>query len=130
MIKKKFNEYNIQEAGLNSLIKKAYEYLNLITFYTAGPKECRAWSILRDSRAPNAAEKMLSDFEKVYKSRGSQILGFYNVGNEDEAKKQGLIKSEGKDYMVQDGDIIQLGIMFETVANIFGQQTITGGHKL
>jgi|TARA_B100000131_G_scaffold81846_2_gene78783 hypothetical protein len=102
-----FNEYNIQEAGLNSLIKKAYEYLNLITFYTAGPKECRAWSILRDSRAPNAAGKIHSDFEKGFiRAEVVKYSDFINVGNEDEAKKQGLIKSEGKDYIVQDGDII------------------------
>ena len=103
-----FNEYNIHRTGLNSLIKKVYEFLNLITFYTAGPKECRAWSILRDSRAPNAAGKIHSDFEKGFiRAEVVRVYSdFINVGNEDEAKKQGLIKSEGKDYIVQDGDII------------------------
>ena len=101
------SEYNIKKTGLDLLINKAYEYLNLITFYTAGPKECRAWSIINHSKAPVAAGKIHSDFQKGFiKAEVIKYSDFVNAGSEDEAKKLGYLKSEGKDYIVEDGDMI------------------------
>ena len=101
------SEYNIKKTGLDLLINKAYEYLNLITFYTAGPKECRAWSIINQSKAPVAAGKIHSDFQKGFiKAEVIKYSDFISAGSEDEAKKLGYLKSEGKDYIVEDGDMI------------------------
>ena len=101
------SEYNIKKTGRDLLINKAYDYLNLITFYTAGPKECRAWSIINQSKAPVAAGKIHSDFRKGFiKAEVIKYSDFISAGSEDEAKKLGYLKSEGKDYIVEDGDMI------------------------
>ena len=100
-------EYDISETGLRVLINKAYSMLNLITFYTAGPKETRAWSIMNNSTAPTAAGKIHSDFQKGFIR--AEIIDYSNyieLGSEEEAKNKGLIRSEGKDYIVKDGDIV------------------------
>ena len=100
-------EYDISETGLRVLINKAYSILNLITFYTAGPKETRAWSIMNNSTAPTAAGKIHSDFQKGFIR--AEIIDYSNyieLGSEEEAKNKGLIRSEGKDYIVKDGDIV------------------------
>lgn len=100
-------EYDISETGLRVLINKAYSMLNLITFYTAGPKETRAWSIINNSTAPTAAGKIHSDFQKGFiRAEIIDYSDYIELGSEEEAKNKGLIRSEGKDYIVKDGDIV------------------------
>ena len=100
-------EYDISETGLRVLINKAYSMLNLITFYTAGPKETRAWSIMNNSTAPTAAGKIHSDFQKGFiRAEIIDYSDYIELGSEEEAKNKGLIRSEGKDYIVKDGDIV------------------------
>ena len=100
-------EYDISETGLRALINKAYSMLNLITFYTAGPKETRAWSIMNNSTAPTAAGKIHSDFQKGFiRAEIIDYSDYIELGSEEEVKNKGLIRSEGKDYIVKDGDIV------------------------
>ena len=100
-------EYDISETGLRVLINKAYSMLNLITFYTAGPKETRAWSIMNNSTAPTAAGKIHSDFQKGFiRAEIIDYSDYIELGSEEEVKNKGLIRSEGKDYIVKDGDIV------------------------
>ena len=100
-------EYDISETGLRVLINKAYSILNLITFYTAGPKETRAWSIMNNSTAPTAAGKIHSDFQKGFiRAEIIDYSDYIELGSEEEVKNKGLIRSEGKDYIVKDGDIV------------------------
>ena len=81
--------------------------LNLITFYTAGPQECRAWSIKKSSKAPEAAGKIHTDFQKGFiRAEIIEFENFMEFKSEEEVKKNGLMRSEGKDYIVKDGDII------------------------
>ena len=98
---------NMSETGLNLLIKKGYQLLSLQTFFTSGPEETRAWTITKDSTAPNAAGEIHSDFEKGF-------IRAETISYEDFSKNQGWLKSkeagkmrlEGKDYIVKDGDIL------------------------
>ena len=100
-------EYNIIDTGLKLLINEVYSLLNLITFYTAGPQECRAWSIKKSSKAPEAAGKIHTDFQKGFiRAEIIEFENFIEFKNEEEVKKNGLMRSEGKDYIVKDGDII------------------------
>ena len=100
-------EYEINNTGLNQLINKVFNYLDLITFYTAGEKECRAWSIIKDSKAPEAAGKIHTDFQKGFiKAEVIKYKDFIEYKNEEEIKKMGLVKFEGKDYIIKDGDIV------------------------
>ena len=100
-------EFNIIDTGLKLLIDEVYSLLNLITFYTAGPQECRAWSIKKDLKAPEAAGKIHTDFQKGFiRAEIIEFKNFIEFKNEEEVKKNGLMRSEGKDYIVKDGDII------------------------
>ena len=100
-------EYNIIDTGLKLLINEVYSLLNLITFYTAGPQECRAWSIKKSSKAPEAAGKIHTDFQKGFiRAEIIEFKNFIEFKSEEEVKKNGLMRSEGKDYIVKDGDII------------------------
>ena len=97
----------LAEPGLNRLIKKSYQLLNFITFFTAGHKEVRAWTIKKGLKAPEAAGKIHSDFEKGFIK--AEVYSFEDLkkwGSEKAVKEQGLYRQEGKDYLVQDGDII------------------------
>jgi ribosome-binding ATPase YchF (GTP1/OBG family) len=100
-------EMGLDEPGLNVLIRAGYKLLNLETFFTAGPKEARAWTIERGSRAPQAAGKIHSDFERGF-IRAETIAYDDYIANRGEqgAKAAGRMRSEGKDYEVQDGDVI------------------------
>ena len=101
------NEYNIKDAGLYQLIEKSYKILNLITYYTAGPKESRAWSITNNTKAPDAAGKIHTDFQKGFiRAEVIEYQDFVDCGSEEESKNKGLMRSEGKEYIVKDGDII------------------------
>jgi GTP-binding protein YchF len=106
--KKEFLEmYNLDEPGLYKLIYLAYNHLNLITFFTAGVKEVRAWTITKNYLAPQAAGVIHTDFEKGFiKAEVYHIDDLKKHETETKLKEQGKIRQEGKDYLVQDGDII------------------------
>ncbi|HYR30207.1 MAG TPA: redox-regulated ATPase YchF, partial [Thermoanaerobaculia bacterium] len=100
-------EMGLDEPGLNVLIRAAYKLLDLETFFTAGPKEARAWTINRGSKAPQAAGKIHSDFERGF-IRAETIAFDDYIANRGEqgSKAAGRMRSEGKDYEVKDGDVI------------------------
>ena len=100
------NELGIEERGLDKLIKAAYKLLGLITFFTTGPDETRAWTVKVDSKAPQAAGVIHTDFEKGF-IRAEIIAAdkFLEAGGEAQAKDKGWVRTEGKDYVMQDGDI-------------------------
>jgi GTP-binding protein YchF len=97
----------IEEPGLDRLIKAGYDLLGLITYFTAGPKEVRAWTITRGTRAPQAAGVIHSDFEKGFiRAQTIAYDDFIRLGGEQAAKEAGKARDEGKDYIVQDGDVM------------------------
>jgi len=101
------SDLGLHETGLNRMIHAAYELLGLITFYTAGPKEARAWTVHRGARAPEAAGEIHTDFERGFIR--AETIGyddFIKCGGETGAKDAGKMRSEGKDYVVQDGDVM------------------------
>ncbi len=106
--KKAFLEdMGIQESGLDRLIRSSYALLGLISYLTAGPKEVRAWTITRGTKAPGAAGKIHSDFERGFIR--AEIVNFddlVRLGSMNAVKEAGLLRSEGKEYVVQDGDIV------------------------
>jgi GTP-binding protein YchF len=97
----------LEEPGLNRLIRAGYDLLGLITFFTAGPKEARAWTITRGSRAPEAAGVIHTDFERGF-IRAETIAYDDYVANSGEAgaRDAGKFRLEGKDYVVADGDVM------------------------
>ncbi len=100
-------DLGIAESGLDRLIKASYTLLGLISFLTSGEDECRAWTITRGTKAPQAAGKIHTDFERGFIR--AEVIAFDDlmaVGTMAAAKEKGLIRSEGKEYVVQDGDII------------------------
>ena len=100
-------EYGITESGLNRMIKKCYALLGLISYLTAGEKETRAWTIKEGTRAPQAAGKIHADFEKGFIR--AEIVPYdvlLECGNFNNAKEKGKVRSEGKDYVVKDGDVV------------------------
>jgi GTP-binding protein YchF len=100
-------ELGLEEPGLNRLIRAAYGLLELVTFFTAGPKEIRAWTIRRGTRAPRAAAEIHTDFEKHFIR--AEVIAFdtyIELGGESAAKAKGAMQVEGKDYVVADGDVI------------------------
>jgi ribosome-binding ATPase len=100
-------EMGLPEPGLDVLIRAAYKLLGLETFFTAGPKEARAWTIHRGFKAPQAAGVIHSDFERGF-IRAETIAydDYVSCGTEQAARAAGKMRSEGKDYEVQDGDVI------------------------
>ena len=101
-------DLGIEQSGLDQLIKSSYKLLGLISFLTAGTPEVRAWTIRKGSKAPQAAGKIHTDFEKGF-IRAETIAYDQLIacgGNLATAKEKGLIRSEGKEYVVQDGDVI------------------------
>ena len=101
------NEMGLEESGLTALIRAAYKLLDLETFFTAGPKEGRAWTIHRGSKAPQAAGKIHSDFERGFiRAETIAYNDYVSLAGEQGAKAAGKMRSEGKDYVVQDGDVI------------------------
>ncbi len=100
-------DLGLSEPGLNRLIRAGYELLGLLSFFTAGPKEARAWTIARGMRAPQAAGKIHTDFEKGFIR--AEVIGYEDYvrcGGEAGAREKGLLRLEGKDYVVQDGDVV------------------------
>ena len=101
-------DLGIEESGLDQLIKASYSLLDLISFLTAGEDECRAWTIRRGTKAPQAAGKIHTDFERGF-IRAETIAydKFIEVGGSmAAAREKGFLRSEGKDYVMQDGDIV------------------------
>jgi len=100
-------ELGLSESGLEKLIKASYRILGLRSFLTAGPKETKAWTIKIGTKAPQAAGKIHTDFERGFIR--AEIVNYHNLvecGNYNAAKEKGLVRSEGKEYVVQDGDVI------------------------
>jgi len=97
----------LHEAGLDRLIRAGYHLLDLITYFTCGPKETRAWTIKRGTKAPQAAGVIHSDFERGFIRANTIAYNDYvSLGGEAPAKEAGKARDEGKDYIVQDGDIM------------------------
>ena len=100
-------EMGMEEPGLNKLIRASYEMLELQTFFTAGPKEVRAWTVKRGTLAPEAAGEIHTDFKKGFiRAETISYDDFIKYQGESGAKAAGKIRSEGSDYMVQDGDVV------------------------
>ena len=100
-------DMGLSEPGLNRLIHSAYSLLDLITYFTAGVQEVRAWTIRRGTKAPGAAGVIHSDFEKGFiKADCYASDDLFKYGNEQAVKEKGLLRSEGKEYVVKDGDIL------------------------
>ena len=105
--KEYLNEFGLNEPVLNSLIRKAYKMLSLHTFFTAGPEEIRAWTIKVNDNAYDAAGKIHTDFQKGFiKAEVYHYLDLLKYKSELAVKEAGLIKQEGKEYIVKDGDIM------------------------
>ncbi len=100
-------ELGLKESGLEKLIKASYRLLGLMSYLTAGPKETRAWTIKIGTKAPQAAGKIHSDFERGFIR--AEIISYEHLvecGSFNAAKEKGLVRSEGKEYVVQDGDVV------------------------
>ncbi|MDD3839809.1 MAG: redox-regulated ATPase YchF [Clostridia bacterium] len=106
--KKEFlKELNLEQSGLDRLVKASYKLLDLISFLTAGPKEVRAWTIKKGTKAPQAAGKIHTDFERGFIR--AEVISYENLlkcGSYSAARDKGLIRLEGKDYVMQDGDVV------------------------
>ena len=100
-------ELGLKESGLDNLIRRSYALLGLISFLTAGSDECRAWTIKNGTRAPQAAGKIHSDFERGFIR--AEVIAFDDLktcGTMQAAKAKGLVRSEGKEYVMKDGDVV------------------------
>jgi len=100
-------ELGLAESGLNRLIRSAYKLLGLATYFTAGVQEVRAWTITINTKAPQAAGVIHSDFERGFIR--AEVVGYedlVNAGSMNQAKEKGLLRLEGKDYIVADGDVM------------------------
>ena len=100
-------ELGVQESGLDRLIKCSYSLLGLISFLTYGKDECRAWTIKKGTKAPKAAGKIHTDIERGFIR--AEVIAYNDMiscGSVNAAKEKGLLRSEGKEYVVQDGDMI------------------------
>ena len=100
-------DMGLEESGLDRLIQACYSLLGLISYLTAGKPEVRAWTIKKGTKAPQAAGKIHSDFERGFIR--AEVIGFDELmecGTMAAAKEKGLVRSEGKDYVMQDGDIV------------------------
>lgn len=101
------SELGLESSGLDRLIQKSYHLLGLISYLTAGPTESRAWTITRGTKAPGAAGKIHTDFERGFIR--AEVVAYEDLmacGSMAAAKEKGLVRSEGKEYVVQDGDVI------------------------
>ena len=100
-------ELGVNESGLDKLIRSSYALLGLISFLTAGSDECRAWTIKKGTKAPQAAGKIHTDFERGFIR--AEVIAFNDMkdcGTMAAAKAKGLVRSEGKEYVMKDGDIV------------------------
>ncbi len=105
--KEMLDALGLEESGLDKLIKKSYDLLGLMSFLTAGETEVRAWTITKGTRAPQAAGKIHSDFERGFIK--AEVVSYNDLMKEGSmlaAKEKGLVRQEGKEYVMQDGDIV------------------------
>lgn len=101
------SELGVEQGGLDILIQESYSLLGLISFLTSGPDECRAWTIKKGTKAPQAAGKIHTDFERGFIR--AEVISFNDLvalGSMAAAKEKGLVRSEGKEYVMRDGDIV------------------------
>ena len=100
-------DLGLTETGLSRIIRAGYELLDLITFFTAGPKEARAWTVEKGSKAPQAAGAIHSDFERGFiRAETISFADYVPLGGEAGAREAGKLRAEGKEYVVQDGDVM------------------------
>lgn len=100
-------ELGLSESGLSRIIKAGYKLLGLNTFFTAGPKEARAWTFPRGARAPQAAGEIHTDFERGFiRAETIAFDDYISLGGEAGAREAGKLRQEGKEYLVQDGDVM------------------------
>ena len=98
---------NLEDSGLNKIISSGYAILNLVTYFTAGPEEARAWTIKVNTLAPDAAGKIHTDFKKGFiRAETVSYNDFIECNGESKARELGKLRSEGKEYKVQDGDVM------------------------
>ena len=101
------NSIGLNETGLNKVIRTGYNILDLITYFTSGPKETRAWTIPRETIAPKAASVIHTDFEKGFiRAETISYDDFISFQGDQGSKEAGKMRLEGKDYIVKDGDIM------------------------
>ncbi|MGB7406115.1 MAG: redox-regulated ATPase YchF [Pacificimonas sp.] len=101
------SDLGLEETGLTRIIRAGYSLLDLITFFTVGPKEARAWTTPKGATAPNAAGEIHTDFEKGFiRAETTAYDDFVKAGGEAGAKEAGKLRLEGKEYLVQDGDVM------------------------
>lgn len=97
----------LEEPGLDRLIRAGYQLLDLITFFTVGPKETRAWTITRGTKAPQAAGVIHTDFERGFiRAQTIAYDDYIELGGESAAKEAGKARDEGKEYVAHDGDVM------------------------
>ena len=100
-------EIGLNKTGLNQLIKEGYDLLNLDTFFTSGPEESRAWTVEKNTLAPQAASVIHTDFEKNFiRAEAVTCEDFIKFGSAEKCKENGKLRIEGKDYIVKDGDVL------------------------
>ena len=100
-------DLGLEKSGLDKLISASYSLLGLISYLTAGPIESKAWTITRGTKAPQAAGKIHSDFERGFiKAEVVNYQDLLDCGSYAGAREKGLVRMEGKEYVVQDGDVI------------------------
>jgi ribosome-binding ATPase len=100
-------DLGLERSGLDRLIQAAYDLLGLITYFTAGPKEARAWTITRGTKAPAAAGVIHTDFERGFiRAETIKYRDYEKYGTESAARDAGAMRSEGKEYVVEDGDVM------------------------
>jgi len=101
-------EFGILESGIDAVIRTGYTLLDLMSYFTVGEKETRAWTVKKGSTAPEAAGVIHTDFQNKFIR--AQVIGaeeLLQAGSKAIAKEQGLIRTEGKEYIVQDGDVME-----------------------
>jgi hypothetical protein len=109
----------LEEPGLNRLIRSGYDLLGLQTYFTAGPKEVRAWTIHKGDTAPQAAAVIHTDFEKGFiRAEVIRYDDYLAAGGEAGAKDAGKMRVEGKEYVVQDGDVMHFRLMCNRIGHI------------
>ena len=100
-------ELGVKESGLDQVIHEGYALLDLITFFTCGPKEVRAWTVRRNTPAPQAAGEIHSDIERGFiRAEVMKSADLITFGSEQAVKERGLLRSEGKEYVIEDGDVV------------------------
>ena len=101
------SDMGLNESGLDRMIKECYSLLGLISYLTAGEPEVRAWTIKKGTKAPQAAGKIHTDFERGFiRAEVISYNDLINCGSILNAKEKGLLRSEGKEYVMQDGDVV------------------------